>query len=150
MDIGQVKVSNDKAGVVVDFRIPEASEGVYPYGTFRVSLDTSTKHAGAEYTWAGGLPGDSGFSKYNGDARWRWEGSCYKSTREYLDLDGGVFRVRFVPKVGCLYKPKRVRVYVKTVSAGLWDNVGGVFTQWPDEGDFFEQKGVYSPWVGYS
>lgn len=158
LDIRAVKVVNTAKGVRVTFRVPKATNEAYPVGDAVLDIDVG-RSKGPEFRMTGSVPGGTEFRSLKGSRAvkrsWRQAeglryGRCAKTVRQNWSLDRGRVALLITPKKGCLYRPKKVRVKLRTYGTGTYDYSSGVLTEFPATiTDRFPQRG-FSTKVRYS
>lgn len=154
LDIGKVTVTNSKKHFGAKFRIPKP-DGLRPFGSVELWLDTDSKKSGPEFLYAAGFPGEAGFyTVKNWKINKTWfnvagESKCGKAVKERFDLDKGVIGVTVKPTKGCTGAPKKVRVYARTTATGEFsnDDYSDLVDYSRPENDFYPAKKKFSPWV---
>lgn len=154
LDIGKVTVTNTKKQFGAKFRVPKP-DGLRPFGSVELWLDTDSKKSGPEFLYVAGFPGEAGFHTVkNWKVKKTWydvsgESKCGKAVKERFDLDKGVIGITVKPTKGCTGAPKKVRAYVRTVASGEFSNDD--YSDYIDydrrENDFYPAKKKFSPWV---
>lgn len=130
LDINKVTVIHDSKRASVIVRFPKA-DGVLPYGSFFIWIDSNSKKAGPEYIWTAYHPGESAFYPVkNWKPQWKkpWytvagNKKCGSSVKDEWNFDKGYAKVTMTRKKGCLGKPSRVRAAARTEVVGdVWDD----------------------------
>lgn len=155
-DIGKVTVVNTSTYVSVTFHFPRNNYFPGPEGRFEVLLDTDSKRRGAELSWSAPLFSEFSLVPVKKGKRLRskeWltgapePSRCGRTVRIDWNPPKGYGRLKILKQAGCLGKPSKIRVNVKTVVTGEHTKSDGMRRYKQPETDYFPKRETFSPWV---
>lgn len=159
LDLYSATVRNTAEGVRIRWRMHPLDWVRYsPEGKFSLTIDTGGS-AGPEFEESMGFPGHGGFRALKGNQRWKKKwltygrlGVCGKTVLSRYRFDEGVHTLLIKPKRGCLYRPKRVRIKMRSVEWGYYEKPGyrDYVKNTPPLADHFPTSDRVTPWVKYS